>query len=744
MIEITNNNVIENGYDIADEAKAASIFGIGNGYFGLRGSLEEFGDVFVQGLYIRGVFDTIVEIPQTFCDNTYMKNYYFDGQKLKQFEREDSCINICDPVQIRVYINGKHFLPWTGEVKKWTRYIDMKTGGLIRDVIWDDGEGHLTEFIFERYCSFDNNHLIFQKAEIRKINHDLPIEIKCGIDTLVKTNGQHRSVVKEANNNEDEINIRFYMGEKYNHEVYLSSHNEYENLQFNKINEEEGFYYSSYLMDGNKAEIRKVISMYSNVDPVNNFIEKCKQDSTISYNQAYQNHIKKYEEDFNMIDIKIHNNDELDSLLRYTNYQTLIGFDRYDSVHSLSAKNLTAEKYNQFVWWDAEIFNLPIVISTFPNAAKHCLEYRYRCLDEARKIAKQDGYRGAKFAFCSSVKGDENVWIYARHPFLQIHISGDVAYGIYNYYMQTGDKQFMNEKGLIMMLEVIRYFSSRSTLKDDGYYHLLNVTGTDEHHDYIDDDAYTNIQVQFIAKQFKAIAEQLNYPLSKDDENDLDILINKLFIQTPNEDGIIPQFTGYLSLNPELELVGNGSAKGFQMKNSGLYHKSQIIKQPDVLNLYTYLNLDIDPDIYKKNFDYYYAKCESSSSLSYPVHALSALQNGYYDIFMENLYHSLTVDIKDIFHGAYQGVHAGCIAGGWYNIYRGIFGIKSLDDAIYLNPIFDSPINDVEMNFIYHNEKIHINMKNGKISLYKDSDTPLKIIYKGIEKQFINCLTINN
>ena len=73
MIEITNNNVIENGYDIADEAKAASIFGIGNGYFGLRGSLEEFGDVFVQGLYIRGVFDTIVEIPQTFCDNTYMK-----------------------------------------------------------------------------------------------------------------------------------------------------------------------------------------------------------------------------------------------------------------------------------------------------------------------------------------------------------------------------------------------------------------------------------------------------------------------------------------------------------------------------------------------------------------------------------------------------------------------------------------------------------------------------------------------
>ena len=78
MLKIQNKLLKEVSYDIKDEAKLASIFGIGNGYFGLRGSLEEFGDVFVQGLYIRGVFDSIVEIPLTFADNIYWSSteYY--------------------------------------------------------------------------------------------------------------------------------------------------------------------------------------------------------------------------------------------------------------------------------------------------------------------------------------------------------------------------------------------------------------------------------------------------------------------------------------------------------------------------------------------------------------------------------------------------------------------------------------------------------------------------------------------
>lgn len=743
MLEVTKNGVIESSYDIKDEAKLASIFGIGNGYFGLRGSLEEFGDVFIQGLYIRGVFDQIVEIPSTFSDNVYMKNYYFDGQKLKEFELEDSCINICDPIQIRFYINGKHFLPWVGKVLSWNRYIDYTTGGLTREVTWDDGDNHITKFIFKRYCSFANNHLMMQEVSVEKINHDLPIEVFCGVDTLVKTNGQHKSKLVKHDNYKDGLSLKFYMGNKYNHEVALSSKNEYENMDFVKVDENDGFYYSVYKVNNKKASINKVISMFANIDKVSD-IEVSAKENLTSYKKALKDHIKEYQKDFDMIDIKIKDDPILDQELRYANYQTLIGFDRKDSVHSLSAKNLTSEKYNQFVWWDAEIFQLPIVLATFPNAAKACSEYRYRCLDEARKIASKDGYKGAKFAFCSSVKGDENVWIYARHPFLQIHIASDVAYGVINYFNSTNDKEFMMDKGLVMILEVIRYFASRVTLRDDGLYHLENVTGTDEHHPYVNDDAYTNYEVRFITKEFAKYIKLFDLSISKDDEEAIFNLSDKLYIPLPNKDGLIPQFENYFSLNPQLELCGNGAATGFQMKASGLYHLSQIIKQPDVLNLFTYLSIGMDKNLYKKNFDFYYEKCESSSSLTYPVHALGALQTGHYDLFIENLKNSLTVDIVDIFKGAYQGVHAGCLAGGYYNIYRGIFGIDAKLDCLCIDPICDSPIKNVEMNFMYQNEKIHIKMDDGKVTLKKSSSKPIKVITKGCIKWLDdNYLNIN-
>ena len=728
MIKLSNGVLKETSYDIKDEAKLGSLFGIGNGYFGIRGSLEEFGEVFIQGTYIRGVFDQIVEIPQTFCDNIYMKRYYFDVQKLKEFEYEDSCINICDPLTIRFYVNNKLMLPWEGRVVKWERYIDYKTGGLVRNMVWDDGEGHLSEFHFVRYASFNDNHIILQEARIKRLNHHLDVKVEVGVDTLVKTNGQHKSILQEVDNKQNDIFMRFYMGNKYHHEVVLHSYNLVSGGSFIKTEENNGVYASIYTMNSDELVVKKAIKMYANVDHFPNYIEVTRH-TYISYERELNAHLIAYKKAFDLVDIKIKDNKKADGLLRYANYQTLIGFDRYESVHSLSAKNLTAERYNQFVWWDAEIFQLPFVIATFPKAARSCLEYRYRHLNAARELAKQEGCKGAKFAFCDSVKGDENVWIYARHPFLQIHIASDVAYGVYNYYHQTLDKPFMLSMGLEMMKETSLYFASRVEMMDDGYYHLNNVTGTDEHHPYINDDAYTNYEVRFIASKTLKLAKELGFAIDNAEIEEINKLVN-LYVPLPERGGIIPQFRGYLDLKEYLPLVGNGSAKGFQMKASGLYHESQIIKQHDVLNLYTYLDIDMPKDVLKANYKYYLKKCEASSSLTFPVNALTALMVGDNKTFLDNFYDMLEIDIRDIHNCAYQGVHAGCIAGGWYNIYKGIFGINPKEDVLEINPTFNSPFKDVEMKFYYHHVLLKIKLKNDEIQITSKGNETITLQYK--------------
>lgn len=730
-MKVIGKKFVETSYEIIDEAKNASLLGFGNGYFGIRGSLEEFGDVFVQGTYIRGVFDKIVEIPVTLSTNEYMKKYYFDAQKLKEFEREDSCINICDFTSVKIYLNGKLFLPWEFKILHWRRYIDFSDGGLAREVIFEDNAKHKTKLTFKSICSFDNNHVFFQEVNIEKLNHDEKIEVAYGVDTLVKTNGQHKSIVKKVENSFDGVRILFYEGDTYNMYVGLASKNYCYGLVDYQLTDENQVYATESLMNGRIAKYQKVVYVVATPDvnaDVDLFkLSKEELDKLPSFDDIRKLHLAAYRKEFSKIDIKTKGDNEFDVILRYCNYQTLIGFDRHDFVHSLSAKNLTAEKYNQFVWWDAEILQLPIFLASMPEYTKSILMYRYKCLKEAKNIAKELGYDGAKFAFCSSVDGKENVWIYARHPFLQIHSTADVGYGIINYYRHTLDDEFMKKYGIEMLIEIDKYFMSRMTYINNRY-EILNVTGTDEHHPYINNNAYTNYEVAFIFDETIKFINKYGLKVDSKFFNELKNRATNLY-RPVLENGLIPQFDGYFKLKPYLPVVGK-SSPGFQMKANGLYHLSQIIKQPDVMNMYSYLNIGLKNG-YKKNWKYYEKMCEASSSLTYPVHAICAIDNNEYDKWRKYINESLRIDIDDIHNCAKDGVHAGCIAGGYYNIYRGLCGLKAFEDYLEINPHFSSFLKEVEFNFVYHGIPMHIKMDNKQLILTSKSKKMVNLLYKG-------------
>ncbi len=336
------------------------------------------------------------------------------------------------------------------------------------------------------------------------------------------------------------------------------------------------------------------------------------------------------------MDIAIEGDAEADGWLRFANYHTAISAPRSDSVHGISAKGLTGERYNQFVWWDCEIYQLPFFLFTEPETAKNSLLYRYHCLEQARRNAALAGRRGAKFAFCSSVTGEEMVWPYVRHPFLQEHINSDVALGIIQYYDATLDRDFMQKYGMEMLCEIVRYWMERVTERN-GRYEILQVTGTDEHHPYVDNDAYTNYSVRYVFLRFLRLSDDFAADMVPEEKKRAAEIAARLYLPQ-GESGLIPQFDGYFALSRTLEETGKATLKQFQMKSCGLYHLSQIIKQPDVILLYTYLNVGLDRTHYRENWDYYEKMCETSSSLTLSVHAIASAQNGrmlsFYEYFM--------------------------------------------------------------------------------------------------------------
>ena len=68
----------EREYSLAEEALSATLFTTGNGYMGIRGSAEEYASVRIQGAFVRGFIDEIIEVCEQFADNEYMKKYYLD------------------------------------------------------------------------------------------------------------------------------------------------------------------------------------------------------------------------------------------------------------------------------------------------------------------------------------------------------------------------------------------------------------------------------------------------------------------------------------------------------------------------------------------------------------------------------------------------------------------------------------------------------------------------------------------
>lgn len=721
MLKAAGTKFLEESYQMTDEAANASLFTTGNGYIGVRGSFEEYGSIRIQGAYIRGVIDEIVEVMEPFADNEYMKKYYIDEEKLRGFEYQDSVVNNVDFLLIRVSIDGETFYPWEGKILSWERHIDMSNATLTRKVIWENTKGDITEFKFERFSSFDNDHIYCIKVEVTPQNHSKKIKVLSGIDTRVKTGGQKITTILNSQVRDNVAFAHVLMGKKYKFETGVTT--------TTNLFGAEAVWSKCDLPEilAAETEFETVCGTTYTVEKQINIISSRETDLVKPqilddrYDEYFKKHIAKYKAIYEMTDIQIEGDIKADSGIRFANYHSIISASRNDSIHSIAAKGLTGEKYNDFVWWDCEIYQLPIFIYTNPEVAKNALMYRYNCLEKARENAKMTGLSGAKYAFCSSVEGDEKVWVYARHPFMQIHINADIAWGIIHYYTVTGDMEFLEKYGITMLIDLCEYWKSRVE-KVNGRYEILRVTGTDEHHPYVDNDAYTNYLVKFVLEKTTEYARILGI------QKDYSEIYDNLYL--PMEKcGMIPQFDNYFNLNRTLEETGGNSATSFQMKKSGLYHKSQIIKQPDVMLIFSYLNLKVDGANYSANWDYYEKMCESSSSLSFAPHSICAADNGRMLSAYNYLIDTAYIDIYDIHNCAWQGVHSGCLVGAWYAVFRGIAGIICHEDYIEINPHQIPWWDRISFSFKYKGIKIQIEITPETYMLNAEND--LKIVFKG-------------
>ena len=96
---------------------------------------------------------------------------------------------------------------------------------------------------------------------------------------------------------------------------------------------------------------------------------------------------------------------------------------------------------------------------------------------------------------------------------------------------------------------------------------------------------------------------------------------------------------------------------------------------------------------------------------------------------IKNLLNTVKMDVDDIHGVAWQGVHSGCLAGGYLAVIYGIFGlsVRGEDGTLCVNPVrtlFDG----VTAHFLYKGTKITLSIKNNELTVKKKGTDAISVI----------------
>ncbi|MFI1157694.1 glycoside hydrolase family 65 protein [Streptomyces sioyaensis] len=394
------------------------------------------------------------------------------------------------------------------------------------------------------------------------------------------------------------------------------------------------------------------------------------------------------------------------------------------------ARGLHGEAYRGHVFWD-ELFVLPFLNLHLPQVSRALLDYRYRRLPAACHAAREAGRAGAMYPWQSAGDGREETqqlhlnprsgrWL-PDHSRLQHHVGSAIAYNVWQYGQASGDTEFLHTRGAEMLVQIARFWAAAADWDAAlGRYRIRGVVGPDEYHDGypgavapgVDDNAYTNVTAAWVLLRAldlcrtlpEAHQRQLSERLQLDPEEPerWDDIAHRLHV--PYHQGVISQFAGYEEL-AELDWDGYRQRYGdirrldrILESEGDTVNRYQASKQADVLMLgylfspaelssvFRLLGCPLDDDTWHATVDYYLHRTTHGSTLSALVHAwvLARVHRPDAWTYCEE---ALTGDVADVQGGTTaEGIHLGAMAGTLDFVQRGMTGLETRDQALWLDP----------------------------------------------------------
>jgi trehalose/maltose hydrolase-like predicted phosphorylase len=436
------------------------------------------------------------------------------------------------------------------------------------------------------------------------------------------------------------------------------------------------------------------------------------------------------------VDVRIDGDQELQRAVRLALFQ-LMGSVAAEGETALGARGLTGPGYRGHVFWDTDVFVLPYLAATWPEAARALLEYRVRRLPAARSEARRSSRAGARFPWESARSGRDvtpsqarlhGTVVPIRTGELEEHVVADVAWAAACYLDWTGDEEFATGPGLTLLVDTARYWASRIRLDSEGRGHIEGVIGPGEYHEEVDDNAFTNVMARWNLRRAAATAADAHGAGVDDSEHARWLaLADALVDGYDSETGLYEQFAGFFGLEPLVieEIAARRPVAAELLLGLERVRRAQVVKQADVLMLHQLVPEEVAPGSLEPNLLIYEPRTAHGSSLSPGVHASLLARAGMLEQALESLQLTSRIDLDDLTQTSAAGLHLAAMGSLWQALAFGFAGVRPVGEALRVDPVLPGAWRALELNLRFRGARVKIRAERDRLTLSADPPTPV-------------------
>ncbi|MEU2879814.1 glycosyl hydrolase family 65 protein [Streptomyces sp. NPDC007070] len=683
----------ELGLDVL--AQSESVFALSNGHVGWRGNLDEGEPHGLPGSYLNGVYETH---PLPYAEAGY--GYPESGQTV---------INITNGKVLRLLVDDEPFDLRYGRLVSHERVLDLRRGVMTRTCEWCSPAGTRIRVRATRMISLTQRSIGAIAYEVEPVDCQARVVIQSELvanEQLPDADGDPRAALALQTPLEPEEDFASGNRLRLVHRTrrsglrvavaadHVVSGPERTTTTSESHPDLARLTVAAVLEAGQALRVEKIVAHgWSGARSLPAMSDQVDAALAAAAHGGWSGLVKEqkaYLDDFwTCADVEVDGDEEIQQAVRFALFHVLQAGARAEE-RAVPAKGLTGSGYDGHAFWDTEMFVLPVLTYTAPDAVAEALRWRQNTLPAARERATQLGLSGAAFPW-RTIEGQEGsaYWPAGTAAF---HVNADIAHAVVRYVAATGDEEFERETGMELLVETARLWRSLGHHDHRGTFHIDGVTGPDEYSAICDDNTYTNLMARANLLAAADVVER--YPkeaerLGADDEESAAWrdAAEAMNIPYNSELGVHEQHAGFTRYQ-RWDFAGTRADQYPLMLHFPYFdlYRKQVIKQADlVLAMYT-CGAEFDAEHIARNFAYYEPLTVRDSSLSACVQAVIAAQAGHLRLAYDYAAEAALMDLEDLEHNTRDGLHIASLAGTWMALVTGFGGTRRSGDALEFAP----------------------------------------------------------